>query len=284
MAAFGVNGIQLVFANYHCADAIAQAIVSALGPVPAAGIDVVVVDNAGPGFNPAVLPDAAASRVRVLRPGANAGYFGAIRLAYETLKDESLRFRILCNPDLEFVQPECLQLLGALTLPPRCAVVAPRIISGLTGADQNPYLVKPPSDALVRRWRWVYRNLMLYQANDWASWVKSHLRRTRVSGQAGGAVDSVPAGQLIHAPHGAMIIFSEAFLQETAALSKVPFLYAEELFIGEICRREQWAVWYEPSLVVRHREHATTGLLASSKRFELQRAAVLAYLDLLATG
>ena len=54
-------------------------------------------------------------------------------------------------------------------------------------------------------------------------------------------------------------------------------LFAEELFIGEICRRGNWAVQYEPSLRVWHREHATTGALPTRRRFELQRDAMRAY-------
>ena len=73
------------------------------------------------------------------------------------------------------------------------------------------------------------------------------------------------------------MIFTEAFLARETSLRDIPFLYAEELFVGEICRRANWTVRYEPALKVWHLEHATTGALPQRRRFALQRAAMKAY-------
>ena len=265
--------IQLIFANYHCARQIADCVRPMLEHAHPVGIEVVIVNNGGEDFDATALPSSSGVRLVSVTPGSNAGYFGALRTALKMTTRPGLHYRILCNPDLEFDARDFFARLAALTLPARCAVLAPSVVSTQTGRDQNPYLRQVPSVSLRRRWRWVYANRLNYQINDWASALRAMLHARK-----DGELASAPAaGSAIHAPHGAMMIFTEAFLQRAPDFDRVPFLYAEELFIGEICRRGRWTVWYEPTLKVLHREHATTGLLASSRRFALQREAMRAY-------
>jgi GT2 family glycosyltransferase len=265
-----MNDIQVVFANYHCGSDIFGCIQSLVTHCDEVPLDIVVVENGGPKFDFAGSELPLGFRLRSISSGGNSGYFGALIAAMKAEPGNQLRYRILCNPDLEFRDPNFFTRLKSLDQKVRQAVVAPSIFSTRTGCDQNPFLAAPPSLAKLRRWKLVYSAWPLYIANDWASAFKGWLTKRSRSTQ------TATTGP-IYAPHGAMLIFTEPFLQQEALLTHVPFLFAEELFIGEICRRHGWSVDSEPSLQVWHREHATTGVLPSKRRFELQRDSMLAY-------
>lgn len=265
-----MSDIQLVFANYHCATDISECIGGLFDKGAAVPLDIVVVENGGAAIDAAKIQLPCGSTLRALSPGANIGYFGAMSMAIQHAPGKDLLYRVLCNPDLEFRDPTFFTRLLDLSLERRSAVIAPSILSTRNAIDQNPYLCEPPSAALLRRWKVVYSSWAAYVANDLAYSVKAVAmpRKRR---------PSVVAPGPIHAPHGAMMVFAETFLQQERMLKQVPFLFAEELFIGEICRRNDWLVRYEPSLRVWHREHATTGVLASKRRFQLQREAMQAF-------
>jgi GT2 family glycosyltransferase len=265
-----MNDVQLVFANYHCAAEIAGCIRGLLAQEATDQLDIVVVENGGPAFDPTDFELPTGFNLSCVSNGNNAGYFGALIAAMKAAPSTQLRYRILCNPDLEFRDPNFFVRLRSLKQKARQAVIAPSIFSTRTGFDQNPFLVEPPSLAKLRRWKLVYSSWLLFVANDWASALKALLTKRSL------AARKATRGT-IYAAHGAMLVFTETFLQQEALLAQVPFLFGEELFIGEICRRHGWSVDREPTLAVWHREHATTGVLPSRRRFELQRDSMLAF-------
>lgn len=265
-----MSDIQLVFANYHCAAEIAGCITGLFERCRTVPLDIVVVDNGGPAFDAASIELPAGSSLHCVSTGTNAGYFGALVAAMNAVPGTHLVYRILCNPDIEFRDPSFFTRLVALAPEPRRAVIAPSIFSTRTGLDQNPFLSTPPSPALLLRWRLVYSAWPIYVANDWASALRALVTKRRRRARTA-------AASPIHAPHGAMMVFAEAFLRQEDSLAQVPFLFAEELFIGEICRRHGWGVHHDPALAVWHREHATTDVLPSKRRFELQRDSMRAY-------
>ena len=269
--------VQLVFANYHCADEIEHCIRTLAGKTDSTRLDIVVVNNGGRPFASDGTNDAESTRVRVLDPEVNAGYFGAFRSALDADCDErTYDFRILCNPDIEFRDPEFFSRLARLELDEKTALIAPTVTSGITGRDQNPCMVARPTTSRRLRWRAAYLCLATYVFREWLSTSFHHKRREP------GSVAAVTAARdpvEIYAAHGAFIIFTEAFLRQARRdLLRVPFLYAEELFIGEICHQRGWSVNYRPELQVFHREHAVTATLASRSRYRFNRDATLAYI------
>jgi hypothetical protein len=269
-----MNSIQLIFANYHCATEITECITILFSNCKNVSLDILVINNGGPVFDAASIELPSGSSLTCISPNKNSGYFGALRMAMKVNHLANLKYRILCNPDIEFRDADFFTRLTALTQQPNNAVIAPAVFSTRTGLDQNPFLRLPPSAALLLRWRFVYTSWLTYILNDYASSLRSLFKKL-----------SDPARQElagpIHAPHGALIVFTENFLQQAKQLNQVPFLFGEELFIGEICRRDKWVINYEPSLVVWHREHATTGILNSKRRFELQRESLLSFIKFL---
>ena len=270
--------IQLIYANYGCADEIQRSIGSIAHAGASVYLDIVVVENGGDRLERSKVELPGGCALRILSPGKNVGYFGALTEAITAPLDESgYDFRILCNPDVKFEDPSFFSRLASLSLEKSVAILAPTITSGISGTDQNPYLTSRPSAGLLRRWR-----LMYY---SWASYALYQLlsnARLRILGVSS-VRSTLPAEQVkIYAPHGAFIIFANQFLEEARDLERIPFLFAEELFLGEICHRSNRIVLYRPDLRVRHIEHATTTRIGTFRKFRMHKDALgsfLAYIN-----
>jgi hypothetical protein len=266
--------IQLIYANYGCAAEIQKSIRSLAPTDDWTRIDIVVVNNGGDSFESSKVQLPSACTLRVLSPGRNVGYFGALKEAMaRSLQAGEYDFRVLCNPDIEFVDPMLFGRLARLDLEKSVAIVAPTITSGISGTDQNPYLASRPSAGLLRRWRWMY--------SSWPGYALYQLlsnMRLRVMG-ASSDRSTLPAQQRrIYAPHGAFIVFANQFLEGARDLDRIPFLFAEELFLGEICHRCNRAVLYRPDLQVHHLEHATTTRISTFSKFRMHKESLRAFL------
>jgi len=259
--------IQVIFANYGCHQVVESAIRSLARCHDVDCVEVVIVENGGEQVDAAALQSLGFHSVQSVVAAENAGYFGALVIAWQRSKERNFQFRILCNPDVEFAQQDFVRRLMMRPILANVAVIAPSIISSRTGRDQNPYMNRSPG--VLRRlwWRCLYFSFLLYRLRCRLT------ERTRVEPNT-----THVAEQPIFAPHGAMMIFSRDFFKLSPFFSRVPFLYAEELFVGRMTRDAGLTVLYAPDLQVVHRENAVTGLLPSRQRFNLQRAAIGAYL------
>jgi GT2 family glycosyltransferase len=259
--------IQIVFANYGCHLVVESAIRSLAQCHDIDCVEVVIVENGGERVDTAALQSLGFRSVQSIVTSKNLGYFGALVATWQRSKEKNFQFRILCNPDVEFAQRDLVRRLMLKPILANVAVIAPSIISSRTGRDQNPYMNRSPG--VLRRfwWRFLYFSFLVYRL------------RSRISGRARVEPNTVQVSeQPIFAPHGAMMIFSPSFFELAAFFSLVPFLYAEELFVGRMSRDAGLTVLYAPDLQVVHRENAVTGMLPSRQRFNLQRAAIGAYL------
>jgi GT2 family glycosyltransferase len=160
------------------------------------------------------------------------------------------------------------------------AVVAPAIYSTVTGADQNPHLVRRPGRARVRFYTWVYRYYPTFVAYSALAlvWAKLPRRRNAGRGKQGTAGGDADEPQPIYAPQGSFIIFNRRYFESGADLEHGAFLFAEEITVAEKARRHGLDVVYDPRLVVRHREHATTGIFKNRRMARYQwEASVFCY-------
>ena len=229
-----------------------------------AGCNVLIVDNNS--------EDGSISRIRqtisefrnveLLPSSLNRGYFGAARWALDQyLERHSLPGWVaVCNNDIEF--DDSLFLVKLLEKDPTSSgVIAPSIISGLTGHDANPSIRKRPSRFRMLRYR-------LWLANYYAMWLKQWLspslrrikKRHNMSGHTRAAAQP---GQPIYAPHGSFVIFSRKFFEAGGFIDDGFFLYAEEFSVAEMSIRLRLPVIHEPTLRVRHKEGRSTGRMLS---------------------
>lgn len=222
----------------------------------------VTVDNAEDSAEWTKVADAVAvdSRAEGIRSPRNLGFFGGARHALKDVDPTAFDWVVVSNADICFA-PDFIARLGERR--PDC-VVAPSITSSITGRDQNPYLRERPGGWAVRRWRWEFALVPVGR-------IVVALGNSRLS-RRGGPPGTEAAN--IYAPHGSCMALPREFFARGGSLNHEPFLFAEEITIAEQCRRLGMTVVYDPTVRVRHREHASTGVLRSARMIRWQRDAI----------
>lgn len=247
--------IVVMAVNYHSADAVVP-FVHSLVEQTYQDWRCTVVDNGdtaeGASQIEALVGDD--SRLTLLRPGCNIGYFGGARHAFNQWNaghDSPPEWTVVSNVDIRLSSPDFFQRLSGI----RTDVVAPSVVSTLSGRDVNPHLVARPSvsqvrrNALVNRYRVIGQLAGLYQ--DFVA--------PRIHGRQ--AVE--PVQRDIYAPHGSLICFHRRYFEAGGTLNHGVFLFGEEISVGEQALVIGARVTYVPSLEAEHSEHVSTGIWQS---------------------
>lgn len=203
------------------------------------------------------------TQVRFERMPENLGYFGAAHWVYQAVwKHDPPEWVIISNPDIRLPAKDLLNRISSL--PTTMGVVAPRIVSSKTHVDQNPFFIRRPSLFRLNLLRIVFRSPILF----WLLGVQASLRKTMKGRLRALHFRSVAAPAKIYAPHGAFLLFSSEYFRRGGTLCYGAFLFAEELFVAETCRRLALEVTYLPGLQVLHDEHVATGKSTGVRRFK----------------
>jgi GT2 family glycosyltransferase len=207
--------------------------------------------------------------VELLESPKNRGYFGAANwaLRHYLASHGAPDWVIVCNNDIVFNDREFLSRLFR-TDPGAAGVVAPTIISGLTGHDANPSIRHRPREFRMMRYR-------LWLSNYYAMWLKQWLspfvRRARYKFSRPALPPGKGLSRTIYAPHGSFLIFSRKFFEAGGFIDDGFFLYAEEFSVAEMCRHLGLPVIHDPELRVWHEESQSTGRMLSRNVYLHQR-------------
>jgi GT2 family glycosyltransferase len=197
---------------------------------------------------------------------SNPGYFGAAHQAFlQFFRDDPPDWLIVCNPDIRLTQEDFFRRLAALP-PSAGAVIAPRIVSGRTGLDQNPYQRTRPTVLRMSLFRLVPRVWLLHWLLRAQCRVRHRLRRSLKSTSSACTLQP----EIIYAPHGSFVIFGREYFQRGGGLNAGSFLYAEETFVAENCRRAGTRVAWVPSLAILHDEHVAIHVSSMTRRFQVE--------------
>lgn len=230
----------------------------------------IVVDNNGNEQSDKALLKLARqdARVDVLNPRRNLGYFGGAEwgLRHHLNEAHLPDWVIVSNADLSLKGTDFVARLLALYPRDSPAVLAPAIYSAVTGADQNPHLVRRPRRMRIWFYTWVFRYYPVFLVYGVFSLLKDKL-----GGLGRDAWGTVVRGfdlggirpRAIYAPHGSFIMFHRQYFEKGGSLKHGVFMFAEEITVSETVRRLGLRVVYDPRFEVTHREHATTGLFKS---------------------
>ncbi|SCF28236.1 Glycosyltransferase, GT2 family [Micromonospora viridifaciens] len=215
-----------------------------------------VIDNSEDVRETSSLIDMAGTseQVKVVRAPGNLGYFGAAHWLTTHVDTVPATWTVISNMDIQLGTRTFVRDL--LNMDASAPVLAPSVVAMPGGRAQNPYLLSRPSQLSMRRRRCMFANPVIGQAVILAGTVKSHLRKSFDE-------PGRTRRQAIYAPHGSFIPLHRRFFQEGGTLSHPIFLFAEEINIGEQCRRLGLTVMFEPALKAIHNEHQSTRLLRS---------------------
>lgn len=217
------------------------------------------------------------TNIELLPSSQNLGYFGAAKLALEhyLARHRMPDWVIVCNNDIVFDDPGFLAKLLERD-PATFGVIAPVVISRLTGHDANPMIRRRPSQ--LRMWR--YRFLLSNYPVAWlAQWLAPSVRkvRHRLNARKADGPGETPIGApaiyppTIYAPHGSFMIFSRKFFEAGGFIDVGFFLYAEEFCVAEMCRQLNLPIIHDPELRVWHAEGQTLGRMLSRRTYAHQK-------------
>lgn len=257
--------VVFVCVNYNTPLIVPRFVRSALTLRGAEQVQVVVVDN--PGNSGERLPlGAVDSRVTYVQPRDNLGYIGGAAYGLAAfLRAHSLpEWVIVSNVDLEFASEDFLERLTTFTYGEQVGILAPRVHSLLTRAEQNPYMRRRPTSLRMQAYTWLSSSYAVAMAYEVAAMVWKRVRGPRLNK---GCLER------IYAPHGSCMIFHRRYFEAGCTLVNPCFLFGEELIAAEAARCAGLQVVYDPQLAVTHLEHVSTGVLMSRHLFEYARGA-----------
>ena len=178
----------------------------------------------------------------------NPGYFGAIKRLMDDLDVTSYDYTIISNVDLA-VEEDFFLKLANYKCDKHTGWIAPQIWSQLEGRDRNPQRLERPTLKKMKILKAFYQ----YPILD-TLYHQTVYRRKRYHAEA-------PAGT-IYAGHGSLIILTKAYFQKYRIIDYPMFLFCEELFLAENCRKAGLKVVYEPSIKVSDKEHVSVGKMS----------------------
>jgi len=204
--------------------------------------------------------------VRCLTAPTNLGYFGGARFGLEQAHDSAPAWTIVSNVDLAH-DAAALERSLATHDPDGVAAIAPRIVSAASGRELNPYMRTRPSSLKMHAYKYFYRS---YRGLRAYSWLSDRVARSRIAPRDA----PMTPGERVYAAHGCFLILSRGYFARGGSLRHDPFLFGEEISIGEQARRIGLPTVCDPSIVITHDDHASTGKLPGRAIHAYQRDAV----------
>lgn len=196
-------------------------------------VQVVVADNSAPVIPTAYTPDNFS--LHVFPTGQNRGYFGAVRYAMGKIQPTDYDYTIISNVDLTLTKDFFTSLTNRQT-EKDTGWIAPAILSKTHHIDFNPQAINRYSPRKMRLLRLMFRYPLLMKLKRK---LLHHINEIK---------DCKP-GQ-IYAGHGSLIILTKEFIKRCGIIDYPVFLFGEEIFLAELCRKNGMKVIYDPDIIV----------------------------------
>ena len=210
------------------------------------------------------------NNVELLNAPSNRGYFGGAKWALDQYLANHCAsdWLIVCNNDIIFDNPSFLVRLLAHD-PQTAGVLAPAIVSSLTGFDANPMMPGRPGRIRRLRYRFLVSTYYVAWLTQWlAPFVRKGRKRLRLRDGRSNRRDERTR---VYAPHGSIFIFSHRYFDAGGFIDDGCFLYAEEISVAETCWRLGLPVIHDPELKVSHNDSQTTGRMLTRGGYLRQR-------------
>jgi hypothetical protein len=199
----------------------------------------------------------------------NNGYFPSIQNAIKKIGLNLLNYKytIVSNVDLE-IDVQFFSRLKSLRLNKSTGVIAPNIISKISGVKKNPKIKKRPS-----RIKLYINKILFYSPLTYIILNYFHSLRKRRSKYSKIAE---LFDQEAYAAHGAFMIFTTTFFQKNELKYPI-FLFGEEIYVAEVCRCSGLRTLFVSNIIVYDHGGASTSKIKSSEYCE-KNSEALSYL------
>lgn len=209
--------------------------------------------------------------VKIIFNNDNCGYFKGLNIGIKYLKDTytDMDYITIGNNDLFFPSDYLDVIKKYRSLFEQYAVVSPDIIT-LDGVHQNPHVIKEISKI---------RHLCydLYYSYYFLSLIIGYIAKVSRRFTARKDQEQFGIPQTIHQGYGACYILGPLFFKHFNLLWAPTFLMGEEFFLSRQLSQKSMNVYYEPSIIVKHHDHATMGELPSRKLWQISRDSHIIY-------
>jgi glycosyltransferase involved in cell wall biosynthesis len=265
--------VGFVCTNYNGSDYTRAALASLLDAPRGRDVRVVVVDNRSSPEDVAALQQVARSYdgVELVLNPENVGYFPGLNIGIHRLRASfpDIEHVIVGNNDLVFPGDLVDRIEGLRPLLDTWAVVAPDLVTP-DGLHQNPHVVAPIGR--VRKLVWD-----VYHASYWAA--RLILKVARLTSGLTVRPERAPDSPLfrvagpIEMGLGACYVLGPVFFRHFEQLCAPTLLMQEEFFLAEQLASIGQKTYYEPRLVVQHRDHGTMHRLPGREYWRISRQA-----------
>lgn len=206
--------------------------------------------------------------VRILNCPDNPGYFPGAQRALSTYANDSSKYVIVSNTDLEILNKNFYELLLKLPANSQVGSIAPSIKSGLSQKECTPLYWSRPSREKMHFLKWIYSHFFVAWLYHLLSFLKSRF----------GSPQRILSGQTAYAPNGCFLILTKNYFESGGDFSHAVRLYGEEIVLAETLRRLGLTLTLEPALKIFHREKGTESSLwnrvtLSRRTFEFKKEA-----------
>jgi len=235
--------VSIITISYDHPD-VTCALLESLRHVTYTNIEVIVVDNASPKDDPAIIPQSFPEIV-FIQSKINLGFAGGNNLGIRQAKG---KYILLLNNDTE-VEPGFLEpLVAKLESNPQIGAISPKI-RFFFQPDTIQYSGQAPINPYTMR-SYGYG----YGAKDT------------------GQFDKDTSTSFVH---GAAMMIPAEVIKKVGMMAEIYFLYYEELDWAARIRAAGYELWYVHNSTVMHKESMSTGKLSPFKTYYMNRARIL---------
>ncbi|MCM1311420.1 MAG: glycosyltransferase [Bacteroides sp.] len=219
-------------------------------------VDVFIIDNTDKNYENISCYETCFSNIRcqVFPYHENLGYFGGAQRALKEVDIDGYDYIAITNVDLILTQ-DVLVNIATANVEDNIGWIAPSLLSTQEKRDKNPARIQRYSKRTLQLLLLKYTCPILDCIYTKTLYKRKRLRKTFSS------MD-------IYAGHGSFILLTKEYFRKCGLINYPVFLYGEELYLAEECRKHSLRVLYLPSVVIYDSEHVSTSKLKRSISFK----------------
>ncbi|EGR4232759.1 glycosyltransferase family 2 protein [Vibrio cholerae] len=264
-----MNRIVYIFTNYNNSNFTVQAVESIQSQKRDGLSGIVIVDNASRDDSKEVLDRLSLKHqnVSVIYNSENLGYFKGLNkgIEFSLNKYGGDSLFVVGNNDLIFGEEFEVYLCTLPDYKLLKPVLCPNIIT-LDGEHQNPHVI-----SRIGKIREIIYDI--YHSNYYLAGMILKLAKLTSSFTDRKDEEQHHVEQEIYQGYGACYILTPTYFKHFNRLPEDSFLMYEEFFLAKQLSEKGLKCFYEPSLVIQHHCHASTGTLPGKLRWQLSKKA-----------
>ena len=227
-------------------------------------VSVFIADNTIEDYQQISEEESSTMHIHVFPFHENHGYFGSIRKMMQATAVEDFSYVIISNVDVSLNESFFTQL-NACTVPENTGWIAPAIISTKDSCDLNPQATIRYTMQKLKILKFLYDHpLIMWIYENSIYRIKRHTKHS--------------TGR-IYAGHGSFIILTHEFIKRCGIINYPPFLYCEEIYLGELCRLHHLVVNYQPTIIINDIGGVSTGRLKRKDYYQYNSKATQYIID-----